>query len=67
MERPSALCEPFEIGKNDQGRGPIRVSREFVTKLNVDDLGAMHVKRIWYAPEAKARDQTLETIFEDIQ
>ena len=44
MERPSALCEPFDIEKNDQGRGPIRVSREFVTKLNIDDL-AGHARK----------------------
>ena len=44
MERPSALCEPFRIEKNDKGRGPIRVSREFVTKLNIDDL-AGHARK----------------------
>ena len=32
-----ALYESFEIERNDEGRGWIRVSREFVTKLNVDD------------------------------
>ena len=32
-----ALYEPLEIERNEEGRGWIRVSREFVTKLNVDD------------------------------
>ena len=32
-----ALYESFEIERNDEGRGWIRVSREFVTKLKVDD------------------------------
>ena len=61
MERPSALCEPFEIEKNDRGRGPIRVSREFVTKLNIDDL-AGHARK-----EKLTGDQTFETTLEDIQ
>ena len=56
-----ALYESFEIERNDEGRGWIRVSREFVTKLNVDDQRG-HARRSWYAPKANA-----ETIFEDIQ
>ena len=55
MERPSALCEPFEIEKNDQGRVPIRVSREFVTKLNMDDLAGRARKEKLVCSRGKGR------------
>ena len=48
-----ALYESFEIERNDEGRGWIRVSREFVTMM-MD--GAMHVTRSWYALKANAGD-----------
>ena len=45
-----ALYESFEIERNDEGQGWIRVSIEFVTKLNVDDGRghARHEKLVRY-------------------
>ena len=63
-----ALYESFEIERNDEGRGWIRVSREFVTKLNVEQSSTLMMDGACTSREVGTLQRpTLETIFEDIQ